>query len=473
MSPEARNRRRGCEQDVHVERRGMASTHAVALVEATASAPGGWSSPPGQLPQQERCGVDRAVRERVVDRATARSWRRRRGTRPASAPCATCGSTTRWRAAGDPVCEPEPVERGRSSATTIASSELPALAETGAHVAAERPKPRSGRGRASCAWWRTEPVPTRWSASGVERAEPTSASGRTWGSTPPPAPGVGSGRGKILGRVHRDVGATVEDRACTSFTNTPGPPIECSGGLVAVTGRLTSTNSTSIAEQRSDAFGLPAGERAGAGSRPASPGVERALATVGRSGERTARRGRRRRVAAGRRPAGPFTRTVGSCRSLFTSAAGDRVDRGHAGRRRASRAVAASDRARSAGSALTRGSEAGDERRPRGGPALGPGGGRSPRPRGSRGPCRPRARRRCAERCAGGLQVVEVEQHDVEDVADAGVDVVGSATSTTSSCRPSRHAITSSTSGRSTSTSDDAVDVQHDVGLERACRRSR
>ena len=165
---------------------------------------------------------------------------------------------------------------------------------------------RSGASAASCARRRTEPVPTRapvGSASSVEPDERVARVAPLGHRREHEAVGRVDG-GQILGRVHREVGAAVEHRLLHLLHEHAGAPDRVDGRTSGRGRRCvaTSTSSTSRAEQRADALGLPARQRAAARRDAQQRGVTRsAIGTRGRTARR-ARRRRARRAACRPRP---------------------------------------------------------------------------------------------------------------------------------------------------------------------------
>ena len=158
-----------------------------------------------------RSASDVAMRGVVVDRVEARSSVASSSARhsTASAPCATCGSITDG-SSRSAIRSASPSRSSAAAATTIASNSA-ALSSRVCMLPRSSAKPRSGRIAASCARRRTEPVATVAPVGSASSVEPTSASraSRPLGDRGERQTVGGVGR-EILGRVHRDVGASVE-----------------------------------------------------------------------------------------------------------------------------------------------------------------------------------------------------------------------------------------------------------------------
>ena len=203
------------QHDVPVERREQRVEHDRRRRRRVASAPHGRLQPPpssarnARSARTARCAVASSIaasRSRVVAR-------RRRGTRPPSAPCATCGSIT---VGVEHLGHLRPASPSRSSAatrrrprrspsSTRLRSRVSMLPRSGAEQR-DRDEPRRAARAGAPSRCR------RARRSGARRASrPTSASRGSprSGTAASTRPGGVAGR-QILGRVHREIGAAVE-----------------------------------------------------------------------------------------------------------------------------------------------------------------------------------------------------------------------------------------------------------------------
>ena len=182
----------------------------------------------------------------------------------ASAPCPTWGSITDGSRIS--VARSSSPSRASAAAATTMASKPAAFSSRVGTLPRSSAKVRSGRRSASWARRRTEPVATSAPGPSASRVEPTNASrvGALGHRREDQPVGAGVGR-EVLGRVHRDVGAIVEDGLLHFLHEDAGAAHGMDGNVGAsVTGGADDDELERAAEQRAHPFGLPARQRAAA-----------------------------------------------------------------------------------------------------------------------------------------------------------------------------------------------------------------
>ena len=146
--------------------------------------------------------------------------------------------------------------RRRAAAATTMASNSDALASRVSMFPRRPAKVRSGLAHASWARRRTDPVPTRAPTGSPSSVDPTSASrGSSRSGTAPITKPSGDAEGRSLAECTAKSARPSSTAACTSFTNTPWPPISQMATSVrrspVVWTTTGSTGSPSAAETRS------------------------------------------------------------------------------------------------------------------------------------------------------------------------------------------------------------------------------